>query len=97
MIKLAVVCLLLAVILALTLYASYKLYSQQKKEIKRLEQELTMQKENSAILARHVKKLIAIHNSEEKYSHLIKEAKTDEELISIVNSIVSGNNSRVSK
>ena len=66
MIKLSLVCLILAALFVLTLVASYRLYRQKSEEIKRLNAELTKQKENTEKLARHVKKLIAIHNSEKK-------------------------------
>lgn len=97
MIKLSLVCLILAALFVLTLVASYRLYRQKSEEIKRLNAELTKQKENTEKLARHVEKLIAIHNSEKKTEQLISEAKSDEEILSVINSIVAGNNSRVRK
>lgn len=66
-----------------------------KKEIKRLENLLSYAKENITQLTTYIDKLRKIKTDEQSITQRIKEAKSDEEVYSIIADIISDNNNRV--
>lgn len=67
----------------------------QKKQIEKLESSLESARINVTQLSTYIDKLQKIKADEKTVTQKIKEAKTDEEVFSIIASIVSDNNSRV--
>ena len=64
-------------------------------EIKSLKSEINSAHENVKQLTEYIKNSDKIRKEEKKISEEIKEAKTDEEIFSIINNIIAINNSRV--
>lgn len=62
---------------------------------KELESELKKQKDNLLYLYQYSKEVSKIVKNEKKYSEEIQNAKDDEELLAVISSIISDNNSRV--
>ena len=67
----------------------------QKKQIEKLESSLESARINVTQLSTYIDKLQKIKADEKTVTQKIKEAKPDEEVFSIIASIVSDNNSRV--
>ena len=85
------------VVLILLLVIVFKTLSSLKKENKRLEGELEQAKTNIAYLYRNAKEIAKIEKDEKKVSEEISNAKSDEEIFNIVNTVIAANNSRVRK
>ena len=85
------------VILILVLVIVFKTISSLKKENKRLEGELESAKTNIAYLYRNAEEVAKIEKDEKKVSEEINNAKSDEEIFNIVNTVIAANNSRVRK
>jgi len=85
------------VVLILVLVIIYKTLSSVRKENKRLEGELEQAKTNIAYLYRNAKEIAKIEKDEKKVSEEIKNAKSDEEIFDIVNTVIAANNARVRK
>ena len=85
------------VILILVLVIIIKTMSSLKKENKRLEGELESAKTNIAYLYRNAEEVAKIEKDEKKVSEEINNAKSDEEIFNIVNTVIAANNSRVRK
>lgn len=68
-----------------------------KEQVEKLESQLTYAKENVTQLSSYIDKLQKIKADEKSVTQKIKEAKSDEEVYSIIASIVADNNSRVQK
>jgi len=85
------------IILILVLVIISKSLSSLKKENKRLEGELEQAKTNIAYLYRNAKEIAKIEKDEKKVAEEIKNAKSDEEIFDIVNTVIAANNSRVRK
>lgn len=83
------------VVLGAVIYALIRDRKSLKKEITHLTSELYKANQNAAQLAEYINKMQKIKSDEKATSDKIKEAKTDEEVIDIVNSIIAINNSRV--
>lgn len=66
-------------------------------EIKRLTAELTTQKKISEELCFYVEEIARKNADKDKISEQIKEAKSDEEVLSIISGLVHANNDRVHK
>lgn len=66
-----------------------------KKENKQLNCKLDMSRNNVEQLTNYIKSTDMIRNEEKKIAEKIKDAKTDEEVHSIISSIISLNNNRV--
>ena len=87
----------LAVILFGVIYVSLKDRKADKKEIKRLTEELESQKKVSQELRHYAEEIAKINGDKDKVAEKIKEAKTDEEVLSIIAGLVNANNNRVHK
>lgn len=85
------------VVLILVLVIISKTLSFVRKENKRLEGELEQAKTNIAYLYRNAKEIAKIEKDEKKVSEEIKNAKSDEEIFNIVNTVIAANNARVRK
>lgn len=84
-------------VLILVLVIISKTLSSVRKENKRLEGELEQAKTNIAYLYRNAKEIAKIEKDEKKVSEEIKNAKSDEEIFDIVNTVIAANNARVRK
>ena len=78
-----------------SVYICFQLHKADKEKIKDLEKALSEQKRITAELYRHAEEIAKIANDDKKTAEAIKEAKTNEELIEIINSIVDANNERL--
>ena len=67
----------------------------QKKEIQELKNEINSARENVKQLSEYIKNSDKIRKEEKEIAEKIKEAKTDEEVHEIINSIIALNNNRV--
>lgn len=62
---------------------------------KELEQTVKNQEENLVYLYKHSQEIAAIESEKNKISQKIKDGKSDEEIVNIINSVIASNNSRV--
>lgn len=85
---------LTAVLLALV-FLMGKTIAQKNRQNKQLQKELLQQQANIKWLARHALEISQIQESKENLLCKIQEAKTDEEIMGIINTVISGNNSRL--
>ena len=94
---LTVILVMLAIIVIMggVIYALIKERIKQKKEIQSLNNELNSARENVRQLSEYIKNSDKIRKEEKEIAEKIKEAKTDEEVHNIINSIIALNNSRV--
>ena len=76
---------------------SIKQKKESAKEIKRLTDALESQKKISEELCLYAEEIARITGDKSKVSEQIKEAKTDEEVLSIISGFVKSNNDRVRK
>lgn len=77
------------------IYALIRDKKAQKKEIQELKNELNSAHENVKQLTDYIRNSDKIRKEEKQIAEKIKEAKTDEEVHSIINDIIALNNSRV--
>ena len=85
------------VVLIVIVFFMSKIFRSLQEEKNRLEVELSKQKSNVVYLYRNAQEIAKIAKSEKKMSEEIKDAKTDEEIFNVVNTILNLNNSRVCK
>ena len=85
------------IILSGIIYILVKEKKSLKKENSQLLSELNKANQNSVQLAEYIKKMQDIKAEEKVTNQKIKEAKDDEEILSIIASIVNDNNARVRK
>lgn len=90
--KFLIAFIILAAVFALTVYASFKLYRQQKAEIERLKGELKDQKKYMDLLLKYSKKLKSINIDKERLQAEIEGAENEKKLMDIINNIVANNN-----
>ena len=91
------VCVALLTMLVFAVYVAIKTSKRKNQEIKRLSNELANQKQNVAYLVKHAEEVAKIERDKDKTNEDIANAKTDEEIVDIVNTIVAANNNRVRK
>ena len=77
------------------IYALIKDHIKQKKEIQELKNEIISARENVKQLSDFIRNSDKIRKEEKEIAEKIKEAKTDEEVHNIIDSIIALNNSRV--
>ena len=77
------------------IYALIRDRKAQKKEIQELKNELNSAHENVKQLTDYIRNSDKIRKEEKEIAEKIKEAKTDEEVHEIINSIIALNNNRV--
>ena len=85
-----------AVVLLLLFYAVKYIVSERNKN-KKLQEELEAQQKNLINLYKHAEEIAAIEKDKSKTDQNIEEAKSDEEILDIINTILSINNNRVRK
>ena len=76
-------------------YQSIKGYFKEKKKNKKLETDIENHKKNLIYIIRHSQELADIETARSKVDKDIKEAKSDEEVINIINTIIDTNNNRL--
>ena len=91
------VCVALLVTLVGVVYVAIKRLRAKSDEVKRLNGELEKQKQNMAYLVKHAEEIAKIESDEDKVQEEIRNAKTDEEVVDIINAIININNARVRK
>lgn len=72
-----------------------KLFFTYYKRYKDAQKDLSAQKRNSAYLATHITEMARIERSNRKLKGELKNAKTDEEIADIIDTVISLNNRRV--
>ena len=77
------------------IYALIRDSKKQKQEIKELQNEIISARENVKQLTDFIRNSDKIRKEEKEIAEKIKEAKTDEEVHEIINSIIALNNNRV--
>lgn len=85
-----------AILLAI-LYVGAKMVKSKNKEISTLKSELEKQKQVSIELYKHSAEVSKIEKEKDETMQKISEAKTDEEVLDIINGIIDSNNDRVRK
>ena len=91
------VCVALVVALVSVIYVAIKTSKSKTQEIKWISAELEKQKQNVVYLVKHAEEVAKIGRDKDKVQEAIQNAKTDEEVVDVINSIVSANNNRVRK
>ena len=97
MTKILIIEAVIIAILVLVLIIVAKMFRSLQEEKTRLEVELSKQKSNVVYLYRNAQEIAKIAKDEKKVSEEIQNAKTDEEIFDVVNTILNVNNSRVCK
>ena len=82
-------------ILCVILFAAANKSIQDKKQIKKLEEQIICEQEKIGYLMRHIEELARIKKDEKTINDKIEGAKTDEEIADIVTTIILANNERV--
>lgn len=90
--KLLLVLLFGAVIFAIAMKSAI---DSQKRIIAELEAKIDAQKKNTVYLFRHAQEISAIKSKEKQTAIDIEEAKSDDEIYDIIDSIITANNNRV--
>ena len=93
--KVTLILLGVSVVLLAILVFFIKLNGEKKKQISKLKQELDDRNRQIQILKNYLVSNNLIKTSKEKKDKELSEAETDEEVVDIINSIISGNNNRV--
>lgn len=93
----ALIMLGIVVLCGIAIYALIKNLIAQNEELKTVRAELEKQKSNCIYLVKHAQELAKVETSEDSIDHAIEEAKTDEEVIDIINTVINANNNRVCK
>ena len=83
------------VIVLLLLIVISKYLIKEKKETKKLQEELATQQQNIITLYKHAEEIAEIEKDKNRTDRVIEEAKSDEEVLDIINTIVAVNNGRV--
>lgn len=78
-----------------TIYVLFKDKKAKKKEIEQLKDKLTSANDNLYAMKHYIEQILAIKSDTQSTVEKIKEAKTDEEVLSILADIISANNNRV--
>jgi preprotein translocase subunit YajC len=94
---LTIILVMLAIIVTMggVIYALIRDRKAQKKEIQELKSEINSARENVKQLSDFIRNSDKIRKEEKQIAEKIKEAKTDEEVHSIINDIIALNNNRV--
>ena len=86
----------LVIAIAVT-YTCLKTLKKKNREISSLKNELNKQKAVTVELYKHAAEIANIEKQKDETTSKINEAKTDEEIINIINSVIDANNNRVCK
>lgn len=97
MTKILIIEAVIIAVLVLVLIIIAKMFRSLQEEKTRLEVEFSKQKANVVYLYRNAQEIAKIAKDEKKVSEEIQNAKTDEEIYNVINTILDVNNSRVRK
>lgn len=88
---------LVAIILCLiaVIFIIISVLKKQVSKNKKLEEELKSQQQNTIYLFKHAQEISEITSEANKLEGKINNAKTDEEIIDVINSVISNNNSKL--
>ena len=95
--SLTLIIIIVIAVLVIFLGISLKVISNQIKENKKLKADLELQQQNLIALYKHAEEIAKIEKDKNSTDQKIEEAKNDEEVLDIINTIISINNSRVRK
>lgn len=95
MIKVLIVAAVLVFGMAVLSYIMFSFYKNERNENVKLKELLDNQKKNMAFLVKHIDELTVIFNSKSQTEQKIREAKTDEEIADIINTVIEFNNSKL--
>lgn len=84
-------------VVLLLLFVAIKYIISEKNKNKKLQEELESQQQNLITLYRHAEEIAEIEKDKSRTDQIIEEAKSDEEILDIINTVVAVNNSRVRK
>jgi Tfp pilus assembly protein PilO len=92
-----VILILIAIIFCLiaAFIITISVLKKQVSENKKLKKEIKVQQQNSIYLYKHAQEISEITSEANKLEGKINNAKTDEEIIDIINSVISNNNSKL--
>ena len=79
-------------ILLLFVVSLFNLWRNERKKNKELNKQIDSQQKNLRILNEYVTEIQELQNKKSKIDNEIERAKTDEEILSIVNTIIADNN-----
>lgn len=82
-------------VVLLLLFVAIKYIINEKNKNKKLQEELESQQQNLITLYRHAEEIAEIEKDKSRTDQIIEEAKSDEEILDIINTVVAVNNSRV--
>ena len=86
---------LIILCLVLAFFITIRVLKKQSDENKKLREENEKQQKNIIYLYQHAQEIAAIEKDRKETDRDIQEAKTDEEVLNIINTIVTINNTRV--
>ncbi len=95
--KALLIAIAIIIVLILILVIVSKTCRKLQEEKSNLEIELNKQKANAVYLYEHACEIADIQKSEAEVNHQIEEAKNEEELLNIINSVISTNNDKLRK
>lgn len=93
-----VICLIVLAVILIEGFVIYALARDRKKlkaDNEKLEQRIIDVTANLNLMTKYIEKILEIKADEKSTADKIKEAKTDEEVISILNDIISANNAKL--
>ena len=85
------------IVLIACVYAFRAILNQKTGQVKDLTEENEMLRKNELYLYNHAEEIAEIRDSKERIDNEIHKAKTDNEILEIINAIVSTNNDRLRK
>lgn len=88
---------LIIIVLLLVIIVTAKICRKLQEDKSKLEIELSRQKSNAVYLVKHAEELAQIQKDEKVIENKIDGAKSDEEILNIINTIIDANNSRLCK
>ena len=86
---------LIILCLVLAFFLTIRVLKKQSDENKKLREEIENQQKNIIYLYKHAQEIAVIEKDRKQTDRDIQEAKTDEEVLDIINAIVAVNNTRV--
>lgn len=93
--QLTLILILVIIALLVIIIALAKVCRKAQVDKARTEKDLQKQKENTIYLAKHAEELAQIQKDEKQTEAKISEAKSDEEVLNIINTIIDANNSKL--
>ena len=82
-------------LLCVVCYCLAKMCIKAKKEIRKLESNLNDQKRNIDYLIKHAEEIASVQQARKDWEKELREAKSDEEVVHIISTIIDANNKRM--